>query len=52
VVTGDFFQAVPEDGDLWLLPYELRDRDDDKCVLILRNGRRAKRPGGSSLCLR
>jgi hypothetical protein len=51
VVSGDFFEAVPEDGDMYLLRYVLHDWDGDKCVQILRNCRRAMRPGGRILVL-
>ncbi len=44
-IGGDFFQSVPE-GDLLLLKYVLHDWDDAECVTILRNCRRALRPGG------
>jgi SAM-dependent methyltransferase len=45
VIDGDFFDSVPE-GDLYLLKYILHDWDDASCVRILRNCRRAVRPGG------
>lgn len=44
-VGGDFFASVPP-GDLYLLKYILHDWDDDSCVSILRNCRRAMNPGG------
>jgi hypothetical protein len=43
VIAGDFFDSVPE-GDLYLLKYILHDWDDEACVRILRNCRRAARP--------
>ena len=51
VVSGDFFEAVPEGGDLYLLRYVLHDWDDEKCVRILSNCRRAMRPGSRVLVL-
>lgn len=42
---GDFFQCVPE-ADLYLLKHILHDWDDAACTCILRNCRRALRPGG------
>lgn len=45
VVGGDFFQSVPE-ADLYLLKHILHDWDDQSCIRILRNCRRALRPGG------
>lgn len=44
-VGGDFFQSVPE-ADLYLLKFILHDWDDDECVAILRNCRKAIAPGG------
>jgi C-methyltransferase len=37
IVTGDFFQKVPEGGDLYILKNILHDWDDEKCELILKN---------------
>lgn len=45
VVGGNFFEAVPE-GDLYLVKMILHDWDDEACIAILRNIRRAMRPGG------
>jgi O-methyltransferase domain len=44
VVGGDFFESVPE-GDLYLLKYILHDWGDAGCLTILRNCRRAAKPG-------
>ncbi|MEV0845454.1 methyltransferase [Streptomyces sp. NPDC049954] len=41
VETGDFFTAVPEGGDLYVLKSVLHDWDDDKCAAILRGCRAA-----------
>jgi O-methyltransferase domain len=41
--------VVPSGGDLYLLRYILHDWDDEKCVRILENCRRAMRPGGRIL---
>ncbi len=45
VVGGDFFIAVPP-ADLYLLKMILHDWDDDRCVTILENCRKAMTPGG------
>jgi hypothetical protein len=45
VLGGDFFTSVPE-GDLYLLKFILHDWSDRDCVQILRQCRRALRPGG------
>jgi hypothetical protein len=44
-VGGDFFESVPE-ADLYLLKHILHDWDDEACISILKNCRRALRPGG------
>jgi len=44
-VGGDFFESVPE-ADLYLLKHILHDWDDEACICILENCRRAVRPGG------
>lgn len=51
LVSGDFFEVVPSGGDLYLLRYILHDWDDEKCVRILENCRRAMRPGGRIVVL-
>ncbi|WP_424628655.1 methyltransferase [Bradyrhizobium sp. SYSU BS000235] len=43
-VGGSFFESVPE-GDLYLLKYILHDWGDEECLTILRNCRRAAKPG-------
>lgn len=45
LVGGDFFAAVPEGGDLYLLKQILHDWSDDECRAILRNVRAAMAPG-------
>ena len=44
-LVGDFFESVPA-GDLYLLRFILHDWDDEACIRILRNCRRAMLPGG------
>lgn len=50
-VAGDFFEGVPEGGDLYLLARVLHDWDHEHCVTILRNCRRAVPEGGRLLVL-
>jgi predicted O-methyltransferase YrrM len=50
-VGGDFFAAVPADGDAYALKMILHDWDDDRAIAILRNVRRAIRPGGTVLVI-
>ncbi|MER6239079.1 methyltransferase [Streptomyces clavifer] len=49
-VGGDFFDEVPS-ADVHLLKFVLHDWDDDACVRVLRNCRRALRPGGRVLVM-
>jgi hypothetical protein len=44
VVSGDFFQAVPEGGDAYLLSHIIHDWDEDECLRILANCRRVMAP--------
>ena len=44
-LSGDFFESVPQ-ADLYLLKHILHDWDDDACICILKNCRRALHPGG------
>jgi hypothetical protein len=46
VVGGDFFAAVPEGCDVYLLKAVLHDWPDEQCVAILRSCRRAMAPDG------
>jgi hypothetical protein len=48
-VAGDFFDAVPEGADAYLLCGVLHDWDDDRAVKILRNCRRAMEKSGKVL---
>lgn len=41
IVSGSFFEGVPEDGDLYLLSHILHDWDDENAVRILQTCRRA-----------
>ena len=49
VTSGDFFQAVPEGGDAYLLSHVIHDWDEDECLTILKNCRRAIGPSGRLL---
>ena len=49
IVAGDFFESVPPGADAYLLKYILHDWDDEQCLLILRNCRRAMSPDGKLL---
>jgi hypothetical protein len=41
VVAGDFFEAVPEGGDAYVLRAVLHDWEDPEAIAILRSCRRA-----------
>ena len=49
IVAGDFFAAVPEAADAYILKSVLHDWDDDRAITILRNCRRAMRPDSTLL---
>jgi len=44
VMTGDFFEAVPEGGDAYLLSHVIHDWSDERALAILRNCHRVMRP--------
>jgi SAM-dependent methyltransferase len=46
VVGGNFFEAVPEGGDAYIMKHIIHDWDDPQAVAILRNCRRAMKAGG------
>lgn len=48
VVAGSFFDAAPE-ADAYLLKSVVHNWDDERAALILRNCRKAMRPGGKIL---
>ena len=48
---GDFFEAVPDGADLYLLKDIIHDWDDVRAALILQNVRRAMRPDARLLVI-
>ena len=48
LIAGDFFESVPS-GDLYVVKKVVHDWDDERATAILRNCRRAMRPGGKVL---
>jgi orsellinic acid C2-O-methyltransferase len=49
VVEGDFFESVPEGGDAYIMKSVIHDWDDERCVTILENCRRAMDDGAGVL---
>ena len=49
LATGDFFKAVPQGADVYLLKSILHDWDDERCRMILCNCRRAMHPAARLL---
>lgn len=50
ITDGDFFASVPT-ADVYLIKRILHNWDDEKCVAILRNCRRAMKPDGRVLAV-
>ena len=50
-VSGDFFNAVPEGGDAYIMKHIIHDWDDQRALAILANIRRAMKPGARIILL-
>jgi ubiquinone/menaquinone biosynthesis C-methylase UbiE len=50
-VGGDFFEAVPGGGDVYLLKFVLHDWDDERCITILQSCRRVMPAEGRLLVI-
>lgn len=50
-VDGNFFESVPNGGDAYLLSHVLIDWEEEKCLTILRNCRKAMGPDGKLLII-
>lgn len=50
-IGGDFFQSVPEGGDLYILKHIIHDWNDEQCIQILSNCRKAMNKGGKMLVI-
>jgi hypothetical protein len=46
---GNFFERVPSDGDVYILSHIIHDWNEEQCLTILGNCRRAMKPGASLL---
>jgi O-methyltransferase domain/Dimerisation domain len=51
VVVGDYFRAVPDGGDIYLLSWIIHDWDDERSISILKNCHQAMQSGGKLLLL-
>lgn len=51
IVSGDFFASVPEGGDAYVMKHIIHDWDDDRALTILRNIKKAMKPGGRVILL-
>ena len=49
IVPGDFFGAIPEGGDVYVLKSVLHDWDDARSIAILKNCRDVMEPGSRLL---
>jgi O-methyltransferase domain/Dimerisation domain len=49
--TIDFFKAVPGGGDAYIMKHIIHDWDDDRSLTILRNIKKAMKPGGRVILL-
>ena len=49
--VGDFFNAVPEGADAYMMKHIIHDWDDDRALRILRNIRRAMKPDARVILL-
>ncbi|MEO5997638.1 MAG: methyltransferase [Chitinophagaceae bacterium] len=48
-VGGNFFESVPGGGDAYILKTVIHDWNDEECITILKNCRKAVREGGKVL---
>jgi hypothetical protein len=48
-VGGDFFQSVPAGGDTYIMKHIIHDWNDEQCIIILKNCRKAMNEGGKVL---
>jgi hypothetical protein len=47
--SGDFFESVPEGGDAYVLSHVVHDWNEDQCITILENCRKAMGPNSRLL---
>jgi len=49
IESGSFFESVPEGGDVYIVSHIIHDWNEDQCLTILGNIRRAMKPDGKLL---
>ena len=49
--SGDFINSIPAEGDIYILKHIIHDWDDEQCITILSNCRKALAPGGKVLVI-
>jgi hypothetical protein len=49
IEAGDFFTSVPTGGDAYILSHVIHDWNEDQCLTILGNVRKAMKPAGRVL---
>lgn len=49
IESGSFFESVPEGGDAYIVSHIIHDWNEDQCLTILGNIRRAMKPDGKLL---
>jgi hypothetical protein len=50
-ISGDFTESVPSGGDVYLLKHIIHDWNDEQCITILTNCRKAMAAGGKVLVI-
>ncbi len=50
-LSGDFFENVPPDGDIYILKHILHDWDEDRCICVLRRCRERMRKSSTLLII-
>jgi hypothetical protein len=47
--SGNFFESVPAGGDCYIMKHIIHDWNDEQCITLLQNCRKAMKPGGKVL---
>jgi hypothetical protein len=49
IISGDFIESIPTGGDIYILKHIIHDWNDEQCMAILANCRKAMAKGGKML---